>query len=72
MELTYLQRKLWRLMSEDDRRSLRELCELTGVSSTSVINYNLHRLADKGVLIAPPPTHARSWRVKQAFTENKP
>lgn len=62
MELTELQLSLWKLMSQDDRRSVRELQRETGASSTSVVRNNLLRLAKAGVLAAPPHGQARSWR----------
>lgn len=67
MELTALQLKLWRLMSEDDRRSIRELCQETGASSTSIVRYNLLRLAALGILQAPPHGQARMWRCLKQY-----
>lgn len=67
--MTELQEQLWRLMSENDRRSIRELQELVHASSTSVITYNLHRLARLGILTPPPHGQARMWRCEKKYQE---
>jgi predicted transcriptional regulator len=69
MHLSDLQLKLWHLMSADDRRSIRELCEAAGASSTSIVRYNLLRLADLGILQPPPHGQARMWRCLRPYEE---
>lgn len=67
-QLTDLQRRLWQALTRDDRQSLRELAETTGASSTSVVAYNLRRLA-KHEIVELRPIQARSVRLLKRYEE---
>lgn len=67
MNLSDLQLKLWRLMSINDRRSIRELRDATETSSTSVVSANLYHLAALGILQPPPHGQARMWRCLKPY-----
>lgn len=67
--LTDTQRRILNVLEQDERASVREIQAACGISSTSVVNYNLRRLAEAGKIILPPSGQARNIRVSREDTE---